>query len=53
MAAAKVVVVLEEAAELAIRACLIGEPSVTSREMTARAQARIAKFQERGTITAG
>lgn len=53
MAAAKVVVLLEEAAELAIRASVIGEATVIPRQMAAYAQNRAAEFEKRGTLTAG
>lgn len=53
MAAAKVVILLEEAAELAIRASLIGQPTTIPRHMAAYAQSRLVEFQKRGTLSAG
>ncbi|MBI4640111.1 MAG: hypothetical protein HY731_05420, partial [Candidatus Tectomicrobia bacterium] len=44
--------ILEEAAELAIRASLIGRPKVIPREMAAYTQERAEKFARKGKIRA-
>ncbi len=53
MGAVRVLVLMEEAAELGIRASLIGKPTVIPIEMAAYTQQRAKEFAERGTIKAG
>jgi L-fuculose-phosphate aldolase len=53
MAAAKIVAVLEEAAELAIRARLIGQPTFIPVQRAREAQNRAAEYQKRGTLSVG
>ncbi len=53
LSAARIVVVLEEAAELAIRATAIGGATLISREDATYAQRRAAEFAARGTARAG
>jgi L-fuculose-phosphate aldolase len=50
--AVRVLTVLEEAAELGIRASMIGQPTLITAEMADYAQQRAAEFAERGSIHA-
>jgi L-fuculose-phosphate aldolase len=50
--AVRVLTVLEEAAELGIRASLIGQPTLIPAEMASYAQQRAAEFAERGSLHA-
>jgi L-fuculose-phosphate aldolase len=50
--AVRVLTVLEEAAELGIRASMIGQPTLIPAEMANYAQQRAAKFAERGSLHA-
>lgn len=50
--AVRVLTVLEEAAELGIRASLIGQPTLIPKEMAIYAQQRAAEFSERGSLHA-
>ncbi len=52
MSAARVVVLLEEAAELIIRASLVGTPKKIAAEMIEYAHERAQQFAQRGTIRA-
>lgn len=52
LAAARIVIVLEEAAELAIRATAIGGATLIPRDQATYAQRRAAEFAARGTLTA-
>jgi L-ribulose-5-phosphate 4-epimerase len=49
MGAVRVLVIMEEAAELGIRASAIGQPTLISANMAAYAQQRAKEFAERGT----
>lgn len=53
MGAAKVVAVLEEAAELTIRARLLGQPTLIPVERAHETQNRAAEYQKRGVLSAG
>jgi len=48
--AVQVLTMLEEAAELGIRASMIGQPTLISQEMAAYAQQRAAEFAEQGPL---
>jgi L-fuculose-phosphate aldolase len=48
--AVRVLTVLEEAAELGIRARMLGQPKLISAEMAAYAQRRATEFEERGAV---
>jgi L-ribulose-5-phosphate 4-epimerase len=50
--AVQVLTMLEEAAELGIRASMIGQPTLIPQEMAAYAQRRAAEFAERGALRA-
>jgi ribulose-5-phosphate 4-epimerase/fuculose-1-phosphate aldolase len=50
--AVRVLTVLEEAAELGIRASMIGQPTLIPAEMANYAQQRAAEFAERGSLHA-
>ena len=50
LGAARVLTVLEEAAELGIYAAALGEPTTISAHMAAYAQRRAADFAARGTV---
>jgi L-fuculose-phosphate aldolase len=50
--AIRVLTVLEEAAELGIRASMIGQPTLIPAEMASHAQQRAAEFAERGSVHA-
>ncbi len=52
MSAVRVLVLMEEAAELGLRASLIGEPTLIEPEMASYAQQRAKEFAERGTVKA-
>ena len=52
MSAARVIVLLEEAAELTIRASLVGTPKKIAAQMIEYAQERAQRFAQRGTIHA-
>ena len=47
--AVRVLTLLEEAAELGIRASMIGQPTLIPQEMASYAQRRAAEFSERGS----
>ncbi len=53
MSAVRVLVLMEEAAELGIRASQIGQPTMIPLDMAAYTQQRAKEFAERGTVTAG
>ncbi len=50
--AVRVLTLLEEAAELGIRASMIGQPTLISQEMANYAQQRAAQFVEQGPLHA-
>lgn len=50
--AVRVLTMLEEAAELGIRASMIGQPTLITQEMATYAQQRAAEFAERGSLHA-
>ncbi len=50
MSAVRVLILMEEAAELGLRASLIGEPSLIPLDMATYTQRRAKEFAERGTV---
>ena len=53
LSAVRILVIMEEAAELGIRASLIGQPTLISQALAAHAQKRAAEFAVAGVVHAG